>query len=69
VLGERTIERGVFDPSYLRNLVAMHQSGAGDHSQRLWSLVNFEMWARQFIDGDTSAQTKPALAEAKVAAR
>jgi asparagine synthase (glutamine-hydrolysing) len=51
-LGARSRARGVFDPAFVRNLVAEHQSGARDHSQRLWSLVNFEMWARQFIDGE-----------------
>jgi asparagine synthase (glutamine-hydrolysing) len=51
-LSPRSRERGVFDPAFVRNLVAEHQSGARDHSQRLWSLVNFEMWARQFIDGE-----------------
>jgi len=51
-LSARSRERGVFDPAFVRNLVAEHQSGARDHSQRLWSLVNFEMWARQFIDGE-----------------
>jgi asparagine synthase (glutamine-hydrolysing) len=54
-LSARSLERGVFDPAFVRNLVAEHQSGARDHSQRLWSLVNFEMWARQFIDGETAS--------------
>jgi len=53
-LSARSLARGVFDPAFVRNLVAEHQSGARDHSQRLWSLVNFEMWARQFIDGETT---------------
>jgi asparagine synthase (glutamine-hydrolysing) len=51
-LGARSRDRGIFDPAFVRDLVAEHQSGARDHSQRLWSLVNFEMWARQFIDGE-----------------
>src|SRR5262247_2993148 len=51
-LGARSLDRGVFDPAFVGALVAEHQSGARDHSQRLWSLVNFEMWARQFIDGE-----------------
>jgi asparagine synthase (glutamine-hydrolysing) len=58
-LSARTRERGVFDPEYVRNLVAEHQSGARDHSQRLWALVNFEMWARQFIDGETKCAEAP----------
>jgi len=57
-LGARSLERGVFDPAFVRNLVAEHQSGARDHSQRLWSLVNFEMWARQFIDGETAGNKR-----------
>jgi asparagine synthase (glutamine-hydrolysing) len=57
-LSARSLERGVFDPAFVRNLVAEHQSGARDHSQRLWSLVNFEMWLRQFIDGDTVDKTR-----------
>jgi asparagine synthase (glutamine-hydrolysing) len=55
-LSARSLDRGVFDPAVVRNLVAEHQSGARDHSQRLWSLVNFEMWARQFIDGEIYEQ-------------
>ena len=55
-LSARSLERGVFDPTFVRNLVADHQSGARDHSQRLWSLVNFEMWLRQFMDGETKPE-------------
>ncbi len=57
-LGARSRDRGVFDPAFVRSLVAEHQSGARDHSQRLWSLVNFEMWARQFLDGETADKTR-----------
>lgn len=53
VLGARARDRGIFDPMYVRALASEHQSGAQDHSQRLWSLVNFEIWMRQFMDGET----------------
>jgi hypothetical protein len=26
-----------------------------NHSERLWSLVNLEMWFRRFIDGEVAA--------------
>lgn len=52
VLGGRSLERGYFDENYLRTLVARHDAGE-DHSERLWALVNFEMWQRQFIDGES----------------
>lgn len=51
VLSERAISRAVFDPAFLRSLVERHQRGE-DHSERLWSLVNFEMWQRQFFDAE-----------------
>ncbi|MBA3710900.1 MAG: asparagine synthase (glutamine-hydrolyzing) [Pyrinomonadaceae bacterium] len=53
VLGERTAARELFDQGFVRRIVAEHQAGAGNHAERLWSLVNFEMWQRQFIDGES----------------
>ena len=52
VLGERSLGRGIFDPTFVRNLVDRHQSGLEDHSERLWALMNFEIWQRRFIDGE-----------------
>jgi asparagine synthase (glutamine-hydrolysing) len=51
LLGERTRARGIFNHAYLRQLVDEHQGGV-NHSERLWMLVNFEMWQRQFFDGE-----------------
>ncbi len=51
VLGDRSLDRGIFDAGAVRELVGKHNSGE-DHAQRLWFLVNFEMWHRRFIDGD-----------------
>jgi asparagine synthase (glutamine-hydrolysing) len=49
VLGERAFSRGIFAPEFVRNLVSLHEAGE-DHSERLWALVNFEMWLRKFFD-------------------
>ena len=49
VLSERVRARGIFSHTYLRQLVDEHQRGV-NHSERLWMLVNFEMWQRQFFD-------------------
>ena len=51
VLSERALSRGIFAPDFVRNLVSLHQAGE-DHSERLWSLVNFEMWLRRFFDAE-----------------
>ena len=61
VLSQRAASRGVFDTAFVRDLVARHQSGAEDHSERLWSLVNFEMWLRRFVDGETACEKHEVL--------
>ncbi len=53
VLGKRALDRGIFDPKFVRSLVAKHNAGE-NHDERLWSLVNFEIWQRRFIDGESS---------------
>jgi asparagine synthase (glutamine-hydrolysing) len=55
VLGERALSRGLLDRETLRAIVFEHNSGAKDHAQRLWSLVNLEIWMRQALDGDPVA--------------
>jgi len=64
VLSEEVLSRGLFEAKYVRRLAAEHQAGA-NHSERLWSLVNFEMWLRQFFDGDESAATSSSPSEAE----
>lgn len=51
VLSERALSRGLFEEKFVRQLVARHTAGE-NHSERLWALVNFEMWSRQFVDGE-----------------
>jgi len=55
VLGERARRRGLFEFEALRSLVEEHQRGVEDHSERLWSLVNLEIWQRLFLDGESVA--------------
>jgi asparagine synthase (glutamine-hydrolysing) len=52
ILSERAMSRGLFDEKFVRQLVARHTTGE-NHSERLWALVNFEMWLRQFVDGES----------------
>jgi asparagine synthase (glutamine-hydrolysing) len=53
VLGERAAGRDLFDAGYIRQMVNEHASGHRDHSERLWALVNVEIWHRIFIDGES----------------
>ena len=57
VLSERSMGRGIFEPSFVRSLVKRHQEGE-NHSERLWALINFEIWQRQFFDGESCRQTR-----------
>ena len=66
VLGSRAASRGLFDPEYVRGMVERHQSGAEDHTERLWALVNFEMWQRRFFDGEDSRAGSEVLEEVAV---
>jgi asparagine synthase (glutamine-hydrolysing) len=62
VLGPRATERGIFNHEFVRALVARHQAGE-NHSERLWALVNFEMWQRRFFDRDDLPKVKQSEAE------
>jgi asparagine synthase (glutamine-hydrolysing) len=58
VLGERAISRAIFDQAFIRSLVERHQRGE-DHAERLWALVNFEMWQRRFFDAEPVISAAP----------
>ena len=62
VLGDRALARGLFDPAALRRLVASHVSGEANHDERLWSLVNLELWQRIHLDGESPDDLRAALA-------
>ena len=66
VLSERAMSRGLFNSDFVRDLVNRHQSGAENHDERLWALVNFEIWQRQFFDGEAPHDVSPLLAEVAV---
>jgi asparagine synthase (glutamine-hydrolysing) len=55
VLGERAAARGLFAPPAVRRLVDEQMAGHMNHAERLWALVNTEIWHRIFIDGEDPA--------------
>jgi len=57
VLGERLASTGWFNRPYLQHLVDSHQSGACDYSAPLWTLIMFEAFLRNVVDGVPSAAT------------
>jgi asparagine synthase (glutamine-hydrolysing) len=62
VLGPRALARGLFDETALRRLVASHTSGEQNHSERLWALINLEIWQRMQFDGEPLDDLRSAIA-------
>jgi len=52
VAGARALERGFFQPDALSRLFNEHRRGARDHNNRIWRLLNLELWQRIFLDRD-----------------
>jgi asparagine synthase (glutamine-hydrolysing) len=50
LLSPASLQRGYFRPPFIRQLVDEHLSGKRDHTLRLWQLVVFERWHRQYVD-------------------
>jgi asparagine synthase (glutamine-hydrolysing) len=50
LLSPPSLQRGYFQPAFVRRIVDEHVSGMRDHSLRLWQLVVFERWHRLYVD-------------------
>src|SRR5690606_30769047 len=59
VLGTRALARGHFHEEELRRLAGEHSSGVTDHGERLWLLINLEMWQRIFLEGESPEDIYP----------
>jgi asparagine synthase (glutamine-hydrolysing) len=49
----RFVELGIFEQSYIDELLNEHISGKVDHNYRIWVLLNLEMWYRMYFEGET----------------
>jgi asparagine synthase (glutamine-hydrolysing) len=58
LLDRRSIERGVIDPPAVDRLLRHHAAGRTEGGDRIWSLLNLELWYRTFIDKE-GVQTLP----------
>lgn len=50
LLEPRSLERGLFRAEPLKRIFAEHRSKFRDHGNRIWRLINFEVWQRVAID-------------------
>jgi asparagine synthase (glutamine-hydrolysing) len=51
VLGNRLADTGWFERRYLEQLIQEHETGTRDHSSPLWSLLMFDAFLRNAVDG------------------
>jgi asparagine synthase (glutamine-hydrolysing) len=52
----RTLDRGLFKENAIRRLFADHRAGRRDNGNRIWRLLNLEIWQRIFVDGEIPAR-------------
>ncbi|MCK4423435.1 MAG: asparagine synthetase B, partial [Candidatus Omnitrophica bacterium] len=50
LLDNKALKRGYFDPKYVKQIIAEHNTAKCDHGHRLWSLLNMELWHDMFMD-------------------
>ena len=50
LLDRQSRQRGVIDPAAVEQLLRDHAAGRVDGTDRIWSLLNLELWFRTFID-------------------
>ena len=60
--------RGYFRPEAVATLLDEHETGL-DHSTRIWSLIQFELWHRAFLDRPVAELCTPAGRSPGAAAR
>jgi len=62
LLGDRLAATGWFNRDYLQHLVDAHQSGARDYSAPIWTLLMFEAFLRNSLDGAPTPDSAPSAA-------
>lgn len=55
LLEPRSIARGYFRKSAIEQIFKEHQRGERDHSPKLWQLLIFELWHRNFLESKIPA--------------
>jgi len=66
LLDGRTRQRGIVEPTAVDQLLRDHAAGRAEGGDRIWTLMNLELWYRTFVDGD-GIQTLPEPAAAAAA--
>ena len=55
LLDGRSRQRGFLNPTEVERLWRDHQAGREVRDSHLWVMMNFELWARQYLDQPVAA--------------
>jgi len=66
LLEPRTLARGHFQPEAVRKLFSEHRVGSRDHGNRIWRLLNLELWQRVCLEGENVEEAALSTAAAAV---
>jgi asparagine synthase (glutamine-hydrolysing) len=61
LLSPSSLQRGYFQPLFVRRIVDEHLAGERDHTLRLWQLVVFEKWLQQYAERNPFPLSAPAI--------
>jgi asparagine synthase (glutamine-hydrolysing) len=62
----RLVQAGILQAGPIRELVSEQLAGRADHGNRLWLLVNAELWYRMMILGESSGSLAPSVTAAAI---
>jgi asparagine synthase (glutamine-hydrolysing) len=69
LLEPRSLQRGYLNPPGVRRLLDEHFQKRRDHSARIWRLLMFEMWHRNFLESGSTSQANFTALQAAGASR
>ena len=52
----RTVDRGLFRSEVIKRLFEEHSAGRRDHGNRIWRLLNLELWFRVCFEGEPMSE-------------
>jgi asparagine synthase (glutamine-hydrolysing) len=67
LLEPRSLQRGLFKPESVERLFREHRASHRDHGDRIWRLLNLELWHRVCLEGDSHDTGARELGEARLA--
>ena len=68
LLDPRSLERGFFRPAAIKKLFEEHRTRHRDHYDRIWRLLNLELWQRVCLEGESHEISSTEPVETKLLA-